>query len=92
MMAVFADTSYFTALANSQDEWHQAARSWGGALRCRLIVTEYVLLELGNALVRPLAVSGMGEKRSAVQADLPQPVLPDSRTGRAWHRADVLEE
>ncbi len=52
MRAVFADTSYFTALANPQDEWHEAARHWGDTLRCRLVVTEYVLLELGNALVR----------------------------------------
>ena len=52
MKVVFADTSYFTALANPEDEWHQAARDWGEALRCQLVVTEYVLLELGNALVR----------------------------------------
>ena len=52
MRAVFADTSYFAALANPQDEWHDAAGHWGDVLRCRLIVTEYVLLELGNALVR----------------------------------------
>jgi uncharacterized protein len=52
MKAVFANMSYFTALANPQDEWHQAARHWGATLRCRVVVTEYVLLELGNALVR----------------------------------------
>jgi hypothetical protein len=56
MKAVFADTSYFTALANPQDEWHHAARDWGAILRCRLVVTEYVLLELGNALVVPIIV------------------------------------
>jgi uncharacterized protein len=52
MKAVFADTSYFTALANPSDEWHQRALEWGDVLHCRILVTEYILLELGNALVR----------------------------------------
>jgi len=50
MKTVFADTSYYVALLNPDDANHRAAVRWSRTLRCRVIVTEYVLLELGSAL------------------------------------------
>jgi predicted nucleic acid-binding protein len=47
MNAVFADTSYFAALLNSDDIHHEQARTWSEAYAGRVIVTEYVLIELG---------------------------------------------
>ena len=51
-MKVFADTFFFLALLDSSDPAHhrtleQAARPWA-----EIITTEFVLLELGNALSR----------------------------------------
>lgn len=50
MKTVFADTSYYVALLNPDDTNHRAAVRWSRTLRCRVILTEYVLLELGSAL------------------------------------------
>jgi predicted nucleic acid-binding protein len=47
MNVVFADTSYFAALLNSDDVHHERARTWSEAYTGRVIVTEYVLIELG---------------------------------------------
>jgi uncharacterized protein len=50
MKSVFADTSYYVALLNQADANHVAALRVSRSLRCRVVVTEYVLLELGSAL------------------------------------------
>jgi uncharacterized protein len=52
MKAVFADTSYFAALLNSDDVHHEQARIWSEAYTGRVIVTEYVLIELGAFFAR----------------------------------------
>ena len=52
MRPFFADTSYFLALLNETDPHHAAASEIGGEWLGRLVVTEYVLVELGNALSR----------------------------------------
>ena len=53
MTQVFADTVYFLALLNASDQWHARAR----ALRARppgsLLTSEFVLMEVGDALSRP---------------------------------------
>jgi predicted nucleic acid-binding protein len=50
MKPVFADTSYYVALLGLQDAHHAAAVEWSQRLLGRVVVTEYVLIELGNAL------------------------------------------
>jgi hypothetical protein len=50
MKTVFADTSYYVALLNPLDVCHAVALRWSRKLACRVVVTEYVLLELGSAL------------------------------------------
>src|SRR5947209_17741955 len=52
MKAVFADTSYYLAVVNALDPWHEGAVHLAESLLGRMFVTEYVLLELGSALSR----------------------------------------
>lgn len=51
MKTVFADTGYWVALLNPNDDWHTLALSASEALgKARLITTEMVLDELLAAL------------------------------------------
>lgn len=52
MKPVFADTSYYIALLSEGDAYHREALDWSENLLGRTVVTEYVLVELGNALSR----------------------------------------
>jgi len=49
MTPVFADTSYYLALFNRHDRWHEEALAWSKASERPVVVTEFVLVELGNA-------------------------------------------
>lgn len=51
--AIFIDTSYFLALINSRDKYHQAARRVAAQVRPPFVTSEAVLFELGNALAKP---------------------------------------
>jgi len=50
MKAVFADTGFFLALINSRDAYHRQAAILNATLEAPLVTTEWVLLELANAL------------------------------------------
>lgn len=53
LSAVFLDTVYVVALANTQDQWFGAATRWEEGMtlgRQRLITTEFVLAEIGDGL------------------------------------------
>ena len=52
MRRVFVVTSYYLALLSPHDALHAAAVEWSRNLRCRVVVTEFVLVELANALSR----------------------------------------
>ncbi len=52
MRPVFADTSYYLALVNSTDPFHELAVDWAENFLGRTFVTEYILVELGSALSR----------------------------------------
>lgn len=64
---IFVDTSYFLALLNSQDEFHQQAMSLADQIDSKLVTTEAVLTEIGNALAKPqwreLAVDTLNDLR-----------------------------
>lgn len=60
MNAVFADTSYYVALLNPADEFHAFALKHGGGSHERVVVTEFVLIELANSLSR------VGKRESVV--------------------------
>jgi predicted nucleic acid-binding protein len=103
MKAVFADTSYYIALVNPADAYHAKAVRASRKLRCRTIITEYVLLELGSALSqrrdRPLFTGLVARLR----ADADTLIVPASaallndglalfarRTDKNWSLIDCL--
>jgi predicted nucleic acid-binding protein len=52
MTPVFADTAHYLAVVSPQDQYHAAAVAWAARLRGRLVTTEFILVELGNSLIR----------------------------------------
>lgn len=52
MKMVFADTVYFLALLNPADQWHKSAVAWTTRPGGKLLTTEFVLTEVGDALSR----------------------------------------
>ncbi len=52
-MKVFADTFFFLALLDSRDAAHHEARELARRPWHRIYTTDYILLELGNALSAP---------------------------------------
>ena len=55
MKTVFADTSYYLALLNENDEFHARATELTGTMASRLVTTVWVLTEVADALSRPPA-------------------------------------
>jgi uncharacterized protein len=53
MNPIFADTVYFLALLNPSDQWHLRAKAVGLELVGPLLTTEFVLMEVGDALSQP---------------------------------------
>jgi len=47
MRPVFADTSFYQALLNPGDTWHESALNLSNSFRGRVLTSEYVLCELG---------------------------------------------
>jgi predicted nucleic acid-binding protein len=47
---IFADASYYVALLSPRDQHHQAAVRISSELRRLVVVTEFVLIEVANAL------------------------------------------
>ena len=52
MNEVFADTSFYVALIKPSDALHAVAREWSQAGSQIVVVTEFVLTELGNFLAQ----------------------------------------
>jgi uncharacterized protein len=50
MIPVFADASYYVALLSPRDQHHQDAVRLSGQLRQPIVLTEFVLIEVSNAL------------------------------------------
>lgn len=48
----FADTAYFLALLNPDDEFHATALAWGDRLDETVLTTMWVLAEVGDAMHR----------------------------------------
>ena len=53
MTAVFADTFYFLALLDSREPFHEPAAMVSRDPQFRLVTTEWVLAEFGNAYCHP---------------------------------------
>lgn len=64
MKQIFADTFYWVALINPQDNWHQQAREVTSSLKnVKLVTTDEVLVELLNFM----SVRGANRKRRTVE-------------------------
>ncbi len=64
MKQIFADTFYWVALINPQDNWHQRAREVTSSLKnVKLVTTDEVLVELLNFM----SVRGANRKRRTVE-------------------------
>jgi predicted nucleic acid-binding protein len=70
----FADTSYYIALINPDDETHTLATRLTSELKGQVVTTSFVLNELANFLVRPPNRSLFLEMLDAMRRD-PQVVI-----------------
>jgi hypothetical protein len=85
---VFVDTSFIVALVNQRDQYHDQALALADQYDGRhLIVTDAILLEIGNALAR-------GYKAEAIQVieelTSSEDVEIIGLNGELWHRAFAL--
>lgn len=100
---IFVDTGYFLALLNSHDEYHQPALILADQLDCKLITTEAILTEIGNALAklqwRGLAVDTLNDLRDdkdveilSISPDLFSKALKfySSRMDKEWGLTDCI--
>ena len=78
MSDLFADTSFYLAIVNPADRYHGVANSRTQSLRGRIVTTEYVLVETGNALRRGLARRLYAELFARITEDRETAVVPAS--------------
>ncbi len=71
MKPVFADTSYYIALLSEEDVYHQRAVALASNLLGRTLVTEYVLVELGNSTSEGQGFKRMSLKEAASNSAMP---------------------
>jgi hypothetical protein len=79
MRQVFADTSYYGALLNPMDELHGRALSWSREHAGPVVLTEFILLELGNALCRAGSRGRLVEFIRFLRTDPSTTVVPLSK-------------
>ena len=79
MKTVFADTSYYLALLNPDDEYAEAAREYTGAFGGHQVTTAWVLTEVANSLSdvrnRQLAIDLIADLRGDGRVDVLPPTL-----------------
>ncbi|HEX4589742.1 MAG TPA: PIN domain-containing protein [Gemmataceae bacterium] len=49
---LFADSNYYLALLGRRDQNHSIAVAWSRSENLRVVTSEFILVELGNALTR----------------------------------------
>jgi uncharacterized protein len=75
---VFADTSYYLAYLNPDDVHHSRAVELSRTLRRRVIVSEFVLLEVANALSRAAARGVFAALLRDLRSDPDTTIVPAS--------------
>ncbi len=101
--ALFLDTSYILALVNTRDEFHHQALDLADQIDNRIITTEAILTEIGNALAkqqwRELAIDTLNDLRNdenieviPVSSDLFSKALKlySSRMDKEWGLTDCI--
>ena len=79
MTPVFADTSFYLALFSQDDVAHDAARRWSRENARPLILTEFILIELGNTLREGAARQLFVELVRSLRDDPATEVMPASQ-------------
>lgn len=100
---LFIDTSYILALVNTRDEFHLQAKNVADQVDDKLITTEAVLMEVGNALAKPqwreIAVETLEDMRNdddveilSVDSELFSKALKfySSRIDKEWGLTDCI--
>ena len=99
--AIFIDTSYFLALVNNRDKYHEAAKVVAAQVTPPFVTSDAVLFELGNALARPpyrgLGIRALQQIKADMGIDVvhinqdllaPTIALYQSRLDKAWGLTD----
>ena len=76
MTRVFADTTYYVALANRRDALHERAVAFLGSYSGRLVTTGYVLLEEANFHSRPAFRKPFLELLERIKSDPDSEIVP----------------
>ncbi len=79
MRRVFADTSYYGALLNPMDALHGRALSWSQEHADPVVLTDFIVLELGNALCRAGSRGRLVEFIRFLRTDPGTTVIPLSK-------------
>lgn len=79
MKACFADTYFYLALLNSNDEAHQAALSLNREMKAPMVTTVWILTEVGDALAAPVHRPIFLELMSALRSDPSVLIVPPSQ-------------
>jgi uncharacterized protein len=79
MNATFADTSYYLALLTPGDEHHSAALQCSLGTAGIIVVTDFVLLEVGNTLSRSRRRAAFPELVRNLRADPDTEIVPLSQ-------------
>jgi predicted nucleic acid-binding protein len=80
MIPVFADSSYFLALLNADDELHPRVAEFTPTFNGRVITTSWVLTEVVDALSRPAFRQTVVGFMEDLRADPQVTVVPASQS------------
>ena len=103
MTSVFADTFYFIALLNADDDAHAAAAAYSTDDTVRMITTAWVLTELADGLAessgRTIFAALLNDLRADARVEVIEPdaqlwrrgiELYDSRRDKGWSLTDCI--
>ena len=103
MKPVFADTGFFLALLNSRDQHHRRAVELNGSLAAPLVTTNWVLLEVANALSATRSRAVFAQLRDRLRSTPGATILPadenlfdagcslySSRPDKEWSLTDCI--
>ncbi len=102
-MTVFADAFFYIALLSKRDEFHVPVLKWVAAYKGRVVTSEWILLEVGNALAGTLGRRCLRQQIHRLRsepstklvevssADFEQALaLYDERPDKKWSLTDCL--
>jgi predicted nucleic acid-binding protein len=79
MKAVFADAFYFVARLNRHDQHHERVVAFSRSFRARFVTTDWVLMEVADALAKSEARTRAGEFIAHLRQSPVIEILPASR-------------